>query len=445
MTTFYNFLRPALNGHSDQPVVSPEMGENSTQTLAPAPHPWESAAVKRVNMRDYGFEQSGVHRGDATALDNLLRQIMNGRLIDENANLEQQQKHQAQIGEQIAVIEKQCEEVLSQQRRITEVEIPKAEAEIRKMDADIHQIRLDETNGKYTTNTLNRFALWKYGVAAVLGLMYIVCFYVSAVYSGMIRNVGVEIESGDGTANASRLFSNVFVKGAFSELDFHWIAPVLLLMFAFVLDYIWDHLEGKVRNWWMGVTVFIVLVLDALIAYKIEEQGQFLKTLMGLDRPDHYWWSSADFWIVLVMGFVATLAWGVVVYAFKTELAKTDSRQLVKLEIEHRLQLKATAESLIYDLKGQLNDLGGELAQLHLSIKHLREQQRTLKVSLSELEKSVTDFYDGWLAYLNSRGNCEATKRQCEAVLTAFSAVHFQVVRGLISLPTEGRPALSSN
>lgn len=444
MTTFYNFLRPALSGHSEQPNVSPELVESIVVDPAPTPHPWESAAVKRVNMRDYGFEQSGVHRGDATALDNLLRQIMNGRLIDEDANLEQQQKHQAQIGEQIAELEKQCEEVLSQQRRIMEVEIPRTEADIRKLDADVHQIRVDETSGKYATHTLNRFALWKYGVASVLGLIYIVCFYVSAVYSGMIRNVGMEIESGDGTASASTLFSNVFVKGAFSELDFHWIAPVLLLMFAFVLDYIWDHVQGKVRYFWMGVAVVVVLVLDALIAYKIEEQGQYLKTLMGLDRPDHYWWSSADFWIVLVMGFVATLVWGVVVYAFKTELAKTDSRQIVKLEIEHRHQLKANAEGLMYDLKGQLNDLGGKLAQLRLGIKHLREQQRTINMSLSELEKSVTDFYDGWLAYLNSRGNCEAIKQKCESVLAAFSAAHFREKRQAIRT-AEGLPAHSHN
>ena len=258
-------------------------------------------------------------------------------------------------------------------------------------------------------------------------------FYVSAVYSGMIRNLGLEIEAADGTAGAGALFANVFVKGAFSTLDFHWIAPVLLLMFAFVLDYLWDHSAGRNRIAAMVGVALTVLVLDALIAFKIEAQGQYLKTLMGLEDPTHRWWMSTDFWIVLVMGFVATLAWGMVAYAFRAELAKTDARRVVALEIGHRQSLIGKVQQVIFDLKAQLNDLAGQLAQLHLSIRQLREQQRTLKVSLSELEKSVTDFYDGWLGYLNSRGNCQTVKQECSAVLAAFSAAHFRQPE---SLPT---------
>jgi hypothetical protein len=425
MTTFFNPLRPALNGTATESLEAsvPEPVLTETPSVA---HAWESAAVKRVNMRDYGFEQSGLHRGDAAGLDNLLRQIMNGRLIDENANLEQQQQYQAQIGEEIAELEKQAEEVLTQQRRITEVDIPKAEAEIHRLEEEMHQIRVDEAKGYYAPNTVDRFSLWKFGVASVVGLVYVFCFYLSAVYSGMIRNIGTEIESVDGTASASTLFSNIFVKGAFSTFDFHWIAPVLLLMFAFVLDYLWDHTEGKARMGWMIGVAAMVLFLDALIAFKIEEQAQSIKRLMGLEDPNHHWWSSTDFWIVLVMGFVATLGWGVLVYAFKTELGKTDARKIVNLEIQHRLGLKATVEQLIFDLKGQLTELGGKLNQLYLGIKRLKEKQKTLKVSLSELEKSVTDFYDGWLAYLNSRGNCEPVKRKCEAVMAEFSAAYFR-------------------
>jgi len=423
MTTFFNSLRPALNGTTTE---SFEFSEPVLADTPVVPHPWESAAVKRVNMRDYGFEQSGLHRGDAAALDNLLRQIMNGRLIDENANLEQQQQYQTQIGEEIAEIEKQAEEVLTQQRHITEVDIPQAESEIRRLEEEVHQIRVDEAQGHYALNTVDQFSLWKYGITAVLGLVYVFCFYLSAVYSGMIRNIGAEIESSDGAANASTLFANIFVKGAFSTFDFHWIAPVLLLIFAVVLDYFWDHTDGKQRIWWMVSVAAMVLFLDALIAFKIEEQGQNIKQLMGLEDPNHHWWSSIDFWIVLVMGFVATLGWGVLVYAFKTELGKTDSRKIVSLKIEHRQHLREVVEKTIYDLKGQLTDLGGKLNQLYLGIKRLKEKQKTLKVSLSELEKSVTDFYDGWLAYLNSRGNCEPIKRKCEMVLAEFNATHFR-------------------
>jgi hypothetical protein len=118
-------------------------------------------------------------------------------------------------------------------------------------------------------------------------------------------------------------------------------------------------------------------------------------------------------------------------------LGKTDARKIVNLEIAHRNTMKAAADNFIYDLKGKINELGAQLAKMYVSIKHLRVQQRSLKVSLSELEKSVTDFYDGWLAYLNSRGNCETIKGQCEAVLTTFSTIHFRESRSYASSAEE--------
>lgn len=424
MTTFFNPLRPDLNGTASDAIESAEI--MPAETPIAAPHTLDNAIAKRVNMRDYGFEQSGVHRGDAKALANLFRQILSGRLIDENTNLEQQQEHQARIGEQIADLEKQSEEVLSRQRRITEVEIPQAEAEIRSLEDEIHEIRVDEAAGRYNPDQMNRFALWKYGIMTVLGLLYVVCFYISAVYSGLIRNIGAAAQNTEGESNLRILFSNVFVKEAYSELDFHWVAPILLLMFAIVLDFLWDQLQGRKRIVAMVVVALLVFVLDALIAFKIEDVCFQIKKMTGTEDPNHYWLSSADFWIVVVMGFVATLAWGVVLYAFKQELAKVDPRRMVTLEVARRQGLKAAVTKLIFTLKGEMQDLEGKLGQLYLAIKHLREKQRTLRVSLAELEKSVSDFYDGWLAYLNSRGNCEPVKQSCAEVMTAFSDAHLR-------------------
>ena len=408
MTTFFNFS-DATNSQETIDAMALE------QTIA-------NGYAKKVNMRDYGYEQSGSHRGDASALANLFRAILNGRLIDENANAEQQQKNKEALNVQILELEKEAESIQAEQRKIQDVQIPKAEAEIRDHDERILQVRKDEASGLYQPGAINRFTLWKLGFSVVLLAVYLTCFYVSAVYSGIIRNIGAELE-GDND-QVMTLFSNIFVPGAFSVFSLHWIAPILLFCFAIALDVIYDAFKGWVRILSITICVLVTLALDGLIAYKIEQKSQEIKSMMGLADPDHVWWLSPDFYIVVLMGFVATIVWGLLLYAFKKELAKKDAHRVVALEIRHINDLKRTVHKFIFDLKAAFADLDAKMAKLVLDIKNLKERQRTLLFSKAELEKSINDFYDGWLSYLNGLSNSDSEKAACETVREQFYARH---------------------
>ncbi len=386
-----------------------------------APMETDSYAEK-VNMRDYGYQQSGAHRGDARALANLFRQIRNGRLIDENANEEQQRRNRDILNAQVLELEKEAEAVASEQRKILEVLIPNAEAEIKAYDEQILHVRKDEAAGLYKPGAIKRFTLWKLGLAVALLGVYLFCFYISAVYSGMIRNIATELEGNSEELQA--LFSNIFVPGAFSVFNLHWLAPILLLAFAVALDVLTETWKGLGRSIAVVGAVLITLALDALIAYKIEEKGQEVKVMMGLADPNHTWWRSADFYIVLIMGFVATIFWGLLLNAFKKELAKKDTHRVVALEIAHFNGLKRAAGKLISELRGRVADLNTQMSKLLLDIKSLKERQHNLLFSRAELEKSINDFYDGWLSYLNGLTDADRQKEACESVREQFYSDH---------------------
>ncbi|PWJ57296.1 hypothetical protein CLV98_1072 [Dyadobacter jejuensis] len=404
MTTFFTTVANSLS--------------NNHSVAAPSDLALPMAQAQRVNMSEYGYEQSGGHRGDATALANLFRMILNGRIIDENANVEQQQKNHLAIREQIVELEKQAEDIVADQKKVREVDIPRTKAEILDYDEQILQVRKDEALGLYQAGAINRFVYWKLIIGVILGAVYIFSFYVSAVYSGVIRNIGAELEGAD--IEIQTLFSSVFVPQAFTVFDFHWVAPILLFLFAFVLDFLVGTLQKTARVASVTVAVLITLFLDALIAYKIEEKIHEVKLMTGFADNEHHWWLSADFYIVIMMGFIGTIAWGVLIHALKKEIEKKDANRVVALQIRHLKDLKRKAERLVYEFEGHFTDLGAKMEKLLLDIKQLKSRQNTLVLSKAELEKSVNDFYNGWLSYINGLGNGAALKYECQAVMQQF-------------------------
>ncbi len=410
MTNFFNNIASSIS--------------NNNQVEQPSNLMVSDTKALRVNMSEYGYEQSGDHRGDPMALANLFRMILNGRIIDENANMEQQQKNQEAIQEQIVELEKQAEDIVADQKKIREVDIPKTKAEILDYDEQILQVRKDEALGLYKPGAINRFVLWKLIIGVVMGAIYIICFYVSAVYSGIIRNIGTELEGDD--VQIQTLFSSVFVSDAFTMFDFHWIAPILLFSFALVLDILVSSFQKTARIISVSLAVLLTLFLDGLIAFKIEEKIQEIKSMTGFTDAEHHWYSSADFYIVILMGFFGTLAWGILFHNLKKEVAKTDANRVVALEIRHLQDLKRKADKLVFEFEALFADLEAKMGKLLLDIKQLKKRQNTLVFSKAELEKSINDFYNGWLSYINGLGNRITLKQDCEAVLQKFYIEHIQ-------------------
>lgn len=372
---------------------------------------------------DYGYDKSDIHRGNPKALWNLLVQLKRGNPIDPKANEDHWQQQRQAIDEQIVALQKKVEQARADMSTINSTDIPKLEQKIHQLEEQILQIRKDEANGLRNPDHLDRFRLrFFWGLFGLL-TVFVFLFYVSAFYSAFYRDLAAEMLAA-GQQGATSVLSAIFARKAFTTLDFHWVGPFLLFAFGGFL-HILSERKGWLGKVMLGAMILIVLITDMLLAYFIEDKNFTLKVMMGLaDQANHQWWTSPVFYLVIAMGFVATLVWSGLLHAIMHEVGKRDVGRLVALDIQHRKQQQWTCKAQINDLKAKLTALEGQLAQVELEINELKEKRGKLVLSEAALEKYVTELYDGWLSYVNNRLHSETLRNQCEAVLETYYRQH---------------------
>lgn len=373
------------------------------ETVTPE-EPQSDTLVRRVNLQSYGYEKAEHHRGNALALENLLNQIRRGYIIDVDANEEQRQKQKAELENRIVEREKSAEDVRTEMRQVTDTDIPRLEQELLQLDEEILQIRRDESEGNNRFYHLDRLKRNLYAVMTVLLTLFIYLFYVSSFYSAFFRDLAGELQRvTNAGGNTAGILSAVFAREAFATLDFHWAGPILLFAFGAMLHIVWEF-EGKQKYVGVGLLLALILGTDGLLAYFIEHKSYELKVLMGMaNAGEEAWWSAPIFYLVLAMGFAASLVWSGLLHAFMQEYGKKDIRRIAALEIRHRQNRKADIRQVLTDLKKRVILLEGSLKGLELDIARLKDDRQTLFFSRAELEKYITDFYDGWLGYVNNR------------------------------------------
>ncbi|RIV25589.1 hypothetical protein DYU11_09885 [Fibrisoma montanum] len=420
MTTFATPITPAdrptmpINGRDYLPVVDPAL-----------PGPIDNdVPLPPVNLYAVGYEKAEQHRGNALALENLLNRVLRGYLVDERNDDARRQQHHREIDQQVLTLEKQAEEVRTEVRKINQTQLPALEASLEQLDKEILQIRKDQAAGLRNPSHLDRVKLRFYGGLTLLATLFVYLFYVSAFYSAFYRDLAGELQAA-GTSGQAGILAAIFARTAFVSLDFHWAGPLLLFAFGGMLHVLIEH-KTWVGRVLLGLLLLVLAGTDGLIAYFVESKNHDVKVLMGLaDVNQHQWWASPVFWLVIAMGYVAALVWSGLLHAWMHEYGKKDVAKLVALDIQHRLDRQRLIREQITTLKASLTDLDGHIARLELDIKALQARRQSVMFSPSELEKYVTDFYDGWLTYVNNRmGNDALLRAACDEVVKAFYAQH---------------------
>ncbi|GAB4017543.1 PspA/IM30 family protein [Spirosoma koreense] len=386
--------------------------------------PGTNDSLPPVNLHKIGYEKAEQHRGNAQAFGNLLNRILRGYLVDESNNTLRQEEKRQNVASQVLELEKQVEAIRTQIRQNDESAIPALEEAIRQEDEQIQQIRRDEVNGVRNPDHRDRMQLGLYSLLLGLLTFFVYLFYTSAFYSGFFRDLPTELKAA-GPEGQTSVLSAIFSRKAFTTLDFHWAGPLMLFAFGGFL-HVLLAIKTRLGRLLTGVMVALIAMTDGLIAYFVEAKNNEVKVLMGLaEENDHTWWSSPVFWLVIAMGFVAAMVWSGLLQAVLHEFGKKDVARLAAIDIKHCREKQQALREQINTLKGQTAEYTGQIAQIELDIKALEDSRQSVVLSPSELEKHVTDFYDGWLTYINNRmGNDAGLRDDCARVMSAFYTQH---------------------
>ena len=264
-----------------------------------------------------------------------------------------------------------------------------------------------------------------YAGLTVLLSFYLLFFYASAIYASFFRNAGTILKMA-GDDIALYLDSIFDVKGIFTA------SPVLLIVYLgaflfFAIGLIPHNIEGKNKNLFVGLAIFGAFIADSLMAYKIDLGIHDLKVMAGVADADWSFYSSINFYMVLLFGFCAYLVWG---YMFEMMLKEKNKKTG---DARAALIIKGLKEE-IKILKNELQILEAKIIELETQIKNILSQLEQLKKDLESrmlnpdaLSQNLTSFYMGWRQYLNGT-DLSLEKVKCEETFNDFMQAQFNQV-----------------
>ena len=409
-----------LTNNQMEPAVETANDNLQTQIEAIA-----AQKVERVkSFREYAFEKAGLNRGDYLSLKTYLKWITDGHLVDDTYNENEQYLLKQQVKNKIVTKDDEKEKMEGEKRTAIEVAKPSVEKRIKELNDEIQQTKIDLAENNVQTGYQVEKHIMYAGLTVVLSF-YLLFFYASAIYASFFRNAGTILKlAGDDIA---LYLDSIFdVKGIFTA------SPALIIVYLgaflfFAIGLIPHNIEGKNKNLFIGLAIFGAFIADSLMAYKIDLGIHDLKVMAGVADPEWQFYSSINFYMVLLFGFCAYLVWG---YMFEMMLKEKNKKSG---DVKAALIIKGLKEE-IKTFRTELEVLETKIIELETQIKTLISQLEQLKMDLENrmlnpdaLSQNLTSFYMGWRQYLNGT-DLSLEKVRCEDTFNDFIQAQFNPV-----------------
>ncbi|OYX86719.1 MAG: hypothetical protein B7Y83_00410 [Flavobacteriales bacterium 32-34-25] len=407
-----------LTNKKTEPVVA------TTNENLPTPNKLVATPkVERVkSFRAYAFEKAGLNGGDSIALKTYLKWIKDGHLVDETFDENEQHLLKQQLKNKILSKEDEKEKLDGDKRAVLEVNKPVIEKKIKELNDEIQQTKIDLAENKVQTG----YQAEKYFMYASLTFLlsfYLLFFYASAIYASFFRNAGTILKTA-GDDIALYLDSIFDVNGIFT------LSPSLIIVYLgaflfFAIGLIPHNIEGKNKKLNIGLAIFGAFIADSLMAYKIDLGIHDLKLMAGIADANWNFYSSINFYMVLLFGFCAYLVWG---YMFEMMLKEKNKKTG---DVKAALIIKGLKEE-IKILQEELQVLQSKIIDLETQIKTILSQLEQLKGELENsmlrpdaLSQNLTSFYMGWNQFLNGTSDLSLEKENCEITFNEFMQSQF--------------------
>lgn len=403
--------------------LSEQAAETATNSIQNQLESLQSQRTERVkSFREYAFEKAGFNRGDHLSLKNFLHWIKDGHIVDETFNEKEQRLLKQQVENKIVAKEEEKEKIECDKKTAQEVTKTSIEQKIKDLNDEIKQTKIDLAENNIQTG----YQPIKYVLYATLTIVlsfYLLFFYASSIYASFFRNAGSLLATA-GDDIALYLDSIFDVNGIFTPSASLLIVYLGAFLF-FAIGLIPHNIEGKHKKLYVGLAIFGALIADSLLAYKIDSGIHNLKVMAGIADADWHFYSSINFYLVLLFGFCAYLVWG---YMFEMTLKEKNKKTG---DVKAALIIKGLKEE-IKQLKAELQEVETKIIALEGIVKNLTAQIEQLKKDLESrmlnpdaLSQNLTSFYMGWLQYLNNTSDTELVKMNCETVFRDFYDTHF--------------------
>ena len=413
---------------NNKTAVAGETANDNLQTQVDA---LSNQKVERVrSFSDYAFQKAGLNRGNYLSLKTYLKWIKDGHLVDETYNEKEEHLLKQQVKNKIVAKDEEKEKVDGEKRTAVEVSKPSIEKKIKELNEEIQQTRLDLEDNKIATG-YEPIRFWTYVCLTFFLTLYLIFFYASSIYSAFFRNPESMFKNAG--SDIAMLLDSIFdPKGIFTlstALIFSYLGAFIFFAIGMAPHGILNG-DDKFKKTKAGLIIFLAFIADSAMAYKIDKGLHDLKVMAGVDDLEWKFYTSINFYLVLLFGFAAYLVWG---FTYEMMLKEKNKKTGA---IKAALIINGLQEE-IRNLRSELQIIETKIIELETQIKNILSQLEQLKKDLESrmlnpdaLSQNLTSFYMGWLQYLNGT-DLSVEKEKCEETFNDFMQTQFNQVANL--------------
>lgn len=331
-------------------------------------------------IKYYGYIEAGANRGAANVLKQNLQNISNGSFNEIG-------------GQYVDATQKQQAEGHKADIRRLDYEVSGIADRQKELQKWIERVN----NGERVRSLIFDPAKFVVNLFFLLMLsVYLFQFYVSASHAALFQSTQATLAKLGSTdpGSIAYVFNSIFNPNVYADAGgsiwFLIFAPFVFYAFGFAIH---SLLESESRKKWVWITAIflITFVLDALIAFKIHQNTQEAIDLLG--QPTQPFYSDVNFYIVIFMGFVVYVIWGILLHALFIEWNKRNPMK----EYERN-------KKLIYEKEVKISEYRKKINQIEASIPNI-----------------LTSYYAGWMSYLNNMPVKDETLiKQCNSLIREF-------------------------
>ncbi len=370
--------------------------------------------------KQYGFRMAGISQGGLQAFTPCVQSVYLGLKKEQETDdaLQQSLKVELQNKKASKETEKEKEEnnlfVFKEKQQSQESELDEKRQELT-------QLR----NESYRRNRSAWISLIISGIILIPFTLYFFIFYSSVGYSAFFKVFTLDAlaESGDvKLAEAifdSQALSNAMSEG-FSALLFILLMPVIFLAFGFILNR-WEGEKGWLK--WIKIPLLILaaFIFDALLSYEICEKIYNLHTQITLAVLPEYSFSIASkdpkFWIIICLGFVSYLIWGITFGYFIKSLDQLDLNQILQEQLRNDIDVAkrkiSESQEKQHEIANKISDLKAEIQKLENLI-----NGTVARYDVNKIKLELNNFHAGWQQYL---AGMNKTNHEKDTITEEFS------------------------
>ncbi|MFN9711072.1 MAG: hypothetical protein ACK55K_06655 [Bacteroidota bacterium] len=395
-----------VENHDNTPVLSPDVQETVI-----------TKRVTRVKLDDYAFQQAGLNKGEPIALENQLSWIIEGHLVDIGYNETDTNIKKQKLESVISEKEKEFNQHKTDQQKIKEVAIVEREKDKKEKEQEINDVKISVAEKRMKSDFSSVRHILYTGLCCIIGL-YLVFFYASSINAAFFRNMESMLSGGtrsDIDLLMDSIFDPVGIFQGGAKLLFIYLGSFVFFGLGVIPHSIMasntSYKTIKVISF-----LLVTLVIESLIAYKIDKSLHFVQTQISVDSSEWNWYTSPNFYLVLAFGFGAYLLWGALLELAIHEWNKRDVDAKASLIIK---KLKEDIKVLVAEinrLQEEIIKFEGEMNRLKQEIENLKKQMNHTIMNPDELKRNLESYFSGWLRFLSGASASDELKQKCQEI-----------------------------